>query len=126
MRQIKNKNFIIVDDELGIFAKNITKILSLHGIFGETAENYVQALEKMTKTKFGFAIIDLNLGGNQPNGVELIQKIRETDNDMVIHVLTGYGYEKEPMAIAAGADKFLVKPLDIKEHILKPYKEMNG
>lgn len=120
MRQIKNKNFLLVDDELEEYAATLKRGLTRFGITAEVAFDYYQALERIQKTKFGLAVIDINLGDYKPDGLELVKKIRETDSDMVIYVLTGYGRSQEQAALKAGADQFYQKPFAIKEHVLKP------
>jgi ActR/RegA family two-component response regulator len=119
-REIKNKNFILVDDEMYKYAERIKDSLIRYGITPEVAEGYDDALEKMKTIKFGLAIIDISLGDGKPDGLQLIRKIRETDQDMVIYTLTGYGAEKEQPAMEAGADKLYFKPFYLKEYVLKP------
>ncbi len=102
---------LIVDDfsTLRRIIKNILKQLGYVNI--EEAEDGVQAFNKLKNGGFDFLITDWNM----PNmtGLELLQKVRETDitKELPVLMVTAEA-EKENIvaAVQAGVNNYIVKP----------------
>ena len=102
---------LVVDDfsTLRRIIKNILKQLGYVNI--EEAEDGIQAFNKLKNGGFDFLITDWNM----PNmtGLELLQKVRETDitKELPVLMVTAEA-EKENivMAVQAGVNNYIVKP----------------
>ncbi len=75
-----------------------------------------EAYEKTTQTSYDLIITDINMP--KMNGIELIAKLRENDNNIAILILSAYN---EPtyfiQAIKLGIDGYLLKPLHIDQFV---------
>lgn len=71
--------------------------------------------ERLFKSKsYDIVLLDINLP--HINGLELCKRIRETNQDVPILMLTALGELDDKMeAFASGADDFLVKPFHLRE-----------
>jgi len=77
-----------------------------------TAANTKDALEKIATERFDLYLLDNWLPGG--SGVELCRKIRETDSSTPIVFYSGAALDSErEEALAAGAQAYLIKPLDV-------------
>ncbi|MFH1768031.1 MAG: response regulator, partial [Candidatus Omnitrophota bacterium] len=47
--------------------------------------------------------------------IDLLKKIRETDKETRIYIITGYADEYKYQAMGAGADKYVEKPLNLQK-----------
>ena len=110
---------MIVDDELIAIESRLRISFKTHGVDLAMAADCAGAIEKMKGAQFDLIIIDITLAGND-NGIDLVKKIRETDKQTRIYVLTGYDEIYKDAAYAAGADWYINKPLDAKKHVYKP------
>jgi len=73
-------------------------------------------LEKFQIKSFDLVLTDINMP--KMNGIEMVTKIRETNKDMPILILSAYnesGYFIE--AIKQGIEGFLIKPIDLSQFI---------
>lgn len=107
------KLLIVEDDELN--QKLYKAVLSKE--FDTTiCGNDVQFYDTLSKNKFDIFLIDLALGKGE-DGISLIKKLRQMDEykSTPIIVVTAYAFKKdEDTAMAAGATKFIRKPVDNK------------
>ena len=107
------KKVILVADDSSTVRKFVSFSLKMENFNVITAEDGMDALEKMSQTHVDLAIVDLNM----PNidGYSLIESVRSSDDyyDVPIIVLTS---DRKPesmkKAIDLGADIFLQKPFD--------------
>jgi two-component system nitrogen regulation response regulator NtrX len=101
-------NLLIVDDE-PILLKNLRANLEEYADEIFVANNGLEALEIIAKEDIHCIICDINMP--KMNGVEVIKRIREQNNDVPFIFYTGHG-NKELMfeAIKYGAFDFLNKP----------------
>ena len=97
------------DDETCLLIKNLLDLINCE----VTAVQSVQdALQKIESEKFDLYLLDNWLPGG--SGIELCQRIRETDTETPIVFYTGAAYDTDKQeALAAGAQRYLVKPTDI-------------
>jgi len=110
-------NLLIVDDEPMIL-EHLKMNLKEYADIILTAENGIEALEKIKKCEIHCVICDVNMP--KMNGVEFIKKIRSFGNNVPFVFYTGHGNQKLMMeAIKYGAFDFLDKPdLDGLEEVI--------
>jgi DNA-binding response OmpR family regulator len=92
--------------------KMLSSLLGLINCETSTAETFAEALDKIATERFDLYLLDNWLPGG--SGVELCLKIRETDTSTPIIFYSGAALESErEEALAAGAQAYLVKPMDV-------------
>jgi CheY-like chemotaxis protein len=92
--------------------KMLCSLLGLINCETSTAANATEALEKIASERFDLYLLDNWLPGG--SGVELCMKIRETDPSTPIIFYSGAALPSErEEALAAGAQAYLIKPLDV-------------
>lgn len=92
--------------------KMLSSLLGLINCETSTAETVAEALDKIATERFDLYLLDNWLPGG--SGVELCRKIRETDTSTPIIFYSGAALESErEEALAACAQAYLVKPLDV-------------
>lgn len=115
---------LIVDDEEAI-RDLIKEVLLAQGHDFVLAEGGPQALEALRKHSVDLAIIDRNMPGL--TGIEVVQAIRLNPKTAKLKVLmcTGASVTKEiDEAFAAGADDYLLKPLNFQALLGKVAKAL--
>src|SRR4030066_1625766 len=105
-----------VDDEAPI-REMIKKGLSQMGEFNvETAQNGVEAIEKIEKEIFDLVLTDLKMP--EMDGLELLKNIKGTRPEVMVILMTAYGsIETAVEAMKRGADDYITKPFNI-DHLL--------
>ena len=112
-----NKNHIlIVDDDDGI--RNLLKdYLSENNYIVSTAENAIQAKERLQYMKFDIIILAVMMPGQ--NGYELTKEIKKKIKVPVV-LLTAKGeVENRIKGLELGADDYIGKPFEPKELLLR-------
>lgn len=105
---MKKGNLLIVDDEVTLL-KRLKFNLEEHADQVFTAENGVEALEILAENEIHCIICDINMP--KMNGVEVIKRIREQDNEVPFIFYTAHGNQELMMeAVKYGAFDFLDKP----------------
>ena len=104
-----NKNILIAEDDA-----DIVELLSLY-LTGEgytvfSAENGLQALERITSTKIDLAILDIMMP--EMNGYDVLKRIRESHNFPVIMLSAKELDTDRILGLNLGADAFLTKPFN--------------
>ena len=116
----KQKNILLVDDDKSIL-RILTRILQKHGYSVHTAETGREAEEMISGQSYDLALIDVKLPDT--DGVDLLQKIQAARPNMIKIILTGFAsMDNGIKALTAGADAYLVKPVEPTE-LLKIIKE---
>jgi DNA-binding NtrC family response regulator len=109
----KNVKILVVDDELSI-RESLCDWLQQDGYEVESAANGVKALTKTRGTRFDIMLIDVKMP--EMDGLTLLKKIREDDQDMAIVMMTAHGDIQDAVqAIKLGAYDYLLKPFDLEE-----------
>jgi len=105
------EKILIVDDEP--FIRNaLMSILNSLGYNPTLAENGIKAIEIIKKENPDIVLLDVKMP--EMDGITTLKKIREISKDILVIMLTAYGDEETMKQCAeAGADDFLVKPIDI-------------
>lgn len=117
----KPRLLMIDDDELTlrIFTIIISKLFNVTSC--KLGDEFLNLLKKK---EFDVFLIDLSLKG-EIDGIQLIKELRTSDKykDYPIVVVTANAFKKdEEVAMAAGASKFLRKPIE-NERLLQELRE---
>ncbi|MGB5792288.1 EAL domain-containing protein [Poseidonibacter sp.] len=100
--EVRNSTMIILRE----FFKNIT-----------VAENGQEGYERFTEQKFDLIMTDINMP--KLGGLEMISKIRETDNEVLILVLSAYNEPNYFMeSIKLGVEGYLLKPINMEQFLV--------
>lgn len=104
---------LVVDDEK-IVRESLFNWFEDEGYSVDTAEDGTDALKKFDKGKYDLILLDMKMPGI--NGLELLSKIKEIDNDTIVILITAFA--SVPTAIQAlkdGAYDYVTKPVDPDE-----------
>jgi diguanylate cyclase (GGDEF)-like protein len=113
---------LIVDDEEGV-RNLLLSLLSKWGHECEMAKDGVEALEKIKKSSFDSAVIDIVMP--LMDGITLTKELLKSYPYLPIMIMTGHADEHSAeSAIAAGAREFIKKPFSVDEFILRFDKMM--
>ncbi len=100
---------LVVDDEKDI-AEALFHNLSRRGYEVETALTGEEGIEKIRKSKFDVALLDVNLPGL--NGVQVLEQIKMSDPEIQAIMITGDGsIETATASLKGGAYDYIQKPL---------------
>ena len=104
---------LVVDDEPAI--RNIlAHILERDGVRVVTAENGHQAIATIASASPDAVLLDVRLPGL--SGLEVLKKIRETDDDLPVVFITAFANIRQAVdAVKDGAYDYLAKPFDNDE-----------
>jgi len=109
----KNPVILVIDDEESM-RDSCSQALTRAGFRAETAEDGSIGLEKIKKNKPDLVLIDLKMPGI--SGMEVLEKIKEIDPNIIPVVITGYStVESAVEAMKRGAYDFLPKPFTPEE-----------
>lgn len=102
---------LVIDDERPI--RNTMKdILEFEKHHVETAEDGMKALEILKTASFDLIFSDIKMP--EMDGIELLAKIRETNTDTPIVMISGHGnIETAVECLKKGAFDFIEKPIDL-------------
>ncbi|QDU92628.1 sigma-54-dependent transcriptional regulator [Lignipirellula cremea] len=105
-------DLLIVDDDDEI-RKRSAQYFQEHGYHTAAAASGAEALEQVQKQAFQVAILDMSMPGM--SGIELLTKLRESNPEIEVVMLTGHGtIEIAVEAMKLGAHDFLTKPVRFK------------
>lgn len=109
------KNIIIIEDDL-VFCKILTKFLEKKGYRAIDAQNAGIAMERISHSEIGLAVIDYRLP--DMNGIALMQWIKTNSPNTDCILMSRYEEENlSELAFKEGAVGFLSKPFDPDELI---------
>ena len=126
------RKILVVDDEPDVRAY-FTRLFPAPEYEVQGAADGREALDKIAAHGFDMMILDLVMPGM--GGMEVLRRVRETDKDMIILVVTGYPSEETTReSIECGCIDYVHKPFDHDEitHLVKDafearrYKLRNG
>jgi two-component system nitrogen regulation response regulator GlnG len=107
---------LVVDDEEEI-RKILTHILEKEGIKVITAPDGDQAIQKICFDTPDAVLLDIRMPGL--NGLEVLKKIKEIDDDLPVVLVTAYADIHQAVeAMKQGASDYLSKPFDNNEVVL--------
>jgi len=108
---------LIVEDEKNI-ADALQSGLREHGFDAVAAYEGENGFELFSQEHFDLLLLDINLNGL--DGFELCRKVRSADPSIGIIMLTSlYGIADKVNGYKAGADDYIVKPVEFTELLLK-------
>ena len=112
-----NKNHILIVDDDDKIRNLLKDYLNENRYIISTAEDAIQAKEKLKIIKFDIIILDVMMPGQ--NGYELTKEIKK-DSKVPIILLTAKGeVENRIKGLELGADDYLGKPFEPKELLLR-------
>lgn len=101
---------LVVDDEQGI-RDGFERILTRKGFRVLTASRGDKALEILEKEKIPIVLLDLRMPGM--DGMEVLERIRKLDEEILVIIITGHGTIATAIqAMKQGAYDFVSKPFD--------------
>lgn len=104
---------LIVDDQKGI-RRLLTEVFLEYGYEIESCGNGIKALEMIPEFKPDLIIMDVKMPGM--NGIDVLKKLRETDKDSRVIMMTAYGDQHYVnQAETLGVARFIIKPFDLNE-----------
>ena len=110
---VNTENILIIEDE-AIISSSISMVLKSHGYFVTTARSGKDALSKIQTLNYNLVLLDIGLP--DITGTEILKKIRETNHDIIVIMITGHPHLDSSIdSINHGADGYLVKPVINKE-----------
>lgn len=105
----KNEGFILVVDDDPYVLESVSVLLKEYGYAISTCSNAHEALDTFSKKKFDAVLTDIKMPAM--SGIELLGKIRETNKDIPVIMMTAYAeIDAAVAAIKNGAFDFLIKP----------------
>ena len=114
---------LLVDDD-ATFRTVLAEALEKRGYAVRVAHDVPSGLEAAAQDSPEYAVIDLKMPG--PSGLELVQRLKQLDENTRIVMLTGYASIATAVeAIKLGAVHYLAKPADADE-ILAAFGRTEG
>ncbi|MHB1394996.1 MAG: sigma-54-dependent transcriptional regulator [Clostridia bacterium] len=109
---IMKKRILILDDEKNICSSLTYALEDQYTVFSATSPD--NGLEIINSEKIDLVLLDLRIG--KVDGLEVLEKIKRTDKNTVVIMMTAYGtIQSSVEAIKNGAFTYLTKPLNIDE-----------
>ena len=112
-----NLKILIVDDEETV-SSFLVSLLSKRGHECQTARDGMEALQKINKSSFDSAVIDVVIP--LMDGISLTKELLKLYPNLPVMIMTGHADDHSAeSAIGAGAREFIRKPFFIDEFILR-------
>ncbi|ULQ53877.1 sigma-54-dependent transcriptional regulator [Flavihumibacter fluvii] len=109
-------NILIIDDERAI-RKTLGEILSYEGYKIEEASDGEEGLKKFKEKAFDVVLCDIKMP--KLDGIEFLDKARETNPDIPIIMISGHGtIETAVEAVKKGAFDYISKPPDLNRLLI--------
>ncbi len=112
-----NKNHILIVDDDDRIRNLLKDYLSENNYIVSTAENAIQAKEKLNFLKFDIMILDVMMPGQ--DGYELTKEIKKNIRIPIILLTAKDEVENRIKGLELGADDYLGKPFEPKELLLR-------
>ena len=110
------ETILVVDDEAGVRA-SLEGVLGDEGYAVHAVETGEAALLALGARRFDLVLLDVWLPGR--DGLEVLGRIRETDAELPVVVISGHGtIETAVKAVRLGAQDFVEKPLSLEKTLL--------
>ncbi len=114
---MKDLKTLIIDDEKE-FLETLAERFRMRGIPTKIAFDGESALNQIAEDPPKIIILDVMMPGM--GGLEVLQRIKEQDSQIIVILLTGRGSTKDGIkGMQLGAADYLMKPIDIDELINK-------
>ncbi len=110
------EKILVVDDEEGM-REFLTYMLKGESYEVSTAASGLEALEKIRREEFALVLADIKMPGI--DGLEMLRRIKEIDEQAVVIVMTAYAsLDTAIKAIKFDAYDYLVKPFPDSDQVL--------
>ena len=110
------REILIVDDDRQV-RDVLHQIFLSAGYACHLAEDGPHGLDVFTAVRPALVVTDLKMPGM--SGIELLQRIRHTDQDAAVIVLTGAADVKTAIeSLKLGAHDFIMKPVNVEELLI--------
>ena len=111
----KPKGRVLVADDDAAIVEMLTDLLIEDGYAVQSVANGTQVLERLQNDNaFDLLLVDVQMPGI--NGLDLLEKLRATGNEIPVIMITGHGTSSIAIrAMQMGAYDYLQKPFDIDE-----------
>lgn len=107
------KKILIIEDDHRL-SESVATALRKEGYTCELVYDGQMAMKYFLNEPFDLILLDLNLP--KLNGIDLCKKIRETNSNIPILIITAFGDIDSKMEVFnLGADDYLVKPIHLQE-----------
>ena len=110
-------NILVVEDDpinILVAEKLLEKHFNIH-----KAKSADEAIDSVTKTYFDVILMDINLGDDQLDGIDVMKIGNEFKISLSkIYAVTSYALFDDRNALKEGFDAYFSKPIN-KEHIIK-------
>jgi len=107
---------LVVDDEAGV-RTSLGAILGDEGYAVEAVGSGEEALAALESRRYDVVLLDVWLPG--ADGLEVLRRIRETDAELPVVVISGHGtIETAVKAVRLGAQDFVEKPLSLEKTLV--------
>lgn len=126
MKKDPKKIILIVEDDRAVLS-SIAKHLSHEGYGVITASDGMEGLKKINSGGYDLVITDIVMP--YVSGTGVVTSLKETNPNIPVIVITGYGPEPEAVAVEKKADLVLSKPIrmsTLKSHVAKLINRVNG
>ncbi|NIN66768.1 MAG: response regulator [Anaerolineae bacterium] len=109
---------IALADDNAAFLDATAQLLEREGYQVTTACNGREALEVIGRDKPDLVLLDIMMPGL--DGISVMKQIRDQDPHIGVVMMTAFGSEEMAVeALTAGADDYLIKPLDYQEAFIR-------
>ncbi len=103
---------LVIDDEKDI-GLLFEKVLAFEGYTVLTALDGESGLELVNRNKPDIVLLDLKMP--KMDGIEVLQRIKKIDKNIVVIIITGYGtIDTARMTLKFGAFDYITKPIDLE------------
>lgn len=108
---------LVTEDDIPI-RRLMTETLRREGFTVREAANGEEALTALEREQFELLVTDLMMP--KLDGIDLIREIRKLDREIPVLIITAKElFEDKKMGFLAGADDYMVKPIDMEEMVLR-------
>jgi DNA-binding response OmpR family regulator len=109
-----SSKILVVEDDV-VILETLAYNLTRQGFVAHKASDGAEALKLTRKLRPDLILLDLMLPG-QYDGIQVCEKIRRDDPNVVIIMITAKGAEEDKVkGFEAGADDYVTKPFGMKE-----------
>lgn len=121
-KQNNQKKILMVEDETE-FAEIVVSYLNRNGFAVDHADNQKDGLDLYKNKKYEAMVLDLGLPDG--DGVEMCKLIRESSGIPIIVLTARDVVEDKVAAFNAGADDYMVKPMSLRELMVRIERLIN-